>query len=199
MMLSKHLNDNHPIHDKLNKLSALKLNDLKKILKIKAKKDLKMSIANHFFIKHSESPLTELEKVLSQRLLEQNIDIEIDEIEKQPVPNKKKSPNEQKLQSNDYSVQVPNDRDMVIDKLSKYMLVRNYVTKRLQAALSKKLREKHPIHDKLRSLPNADLYKLCEFQELNIIIKKKDRTKVLKAIADKVFEYERSPPSARKH
>ena len=41
--------------------------------------------------------------------------------------------------------------------------------------LSKKLREKHPIHDQLLSLPNDDLYKLCETDALNITIKKKDR------------------------
>ena len=65
--LSKHLNDNHPIHDKLNELSELKLKDLKKNLNIKKGKELKMSIAHYFFIKHPEHPLTSLEKVLSGR------------------------------------------------------------------------------------------------------------------------------------
>ena len=74
-MLSKHLINDHPIHDRINNLSDYNLKKLKKELKIKFKKGLKLDIAYYFFFKFPEKPLTKFEEILSKRLLDQNIEM----------------------------------------------------------------------------------------------------------------------------
>ena len=97
-MLSKHLNDNHPINDRINNLSEYNLKKLKKDLKIKLnKKGLKLDIAYYFFFNFPEKPLTKFEEILSKRLLDQNIENEINQTEKGPVPNEKNSQSEKRL------------------------------------------------------------------------------------------------------
>ena len=183
MMLSEHLNKNHPIHDKLNKLSELKLRDLKKNLNIKKGKELKMSIAHFFFIKHPENPLTSLEKVLLGR---QDQNEELNENKNKSNENEQNIENDH-IQVQDSSVQIPDDRKIILDMLKQYQLVNVGTGKnQLKKCLYKHLTKNHPIHVRVNEIPNCEIKKMYIELKLKKINRSIPRRKM--AIANHFFE-----------
>ena len=86
----------------------------------------------------------------------------------------------------DYSIRVsPHlDRDEIMEKLG-FKANENYRTGQLKGCLAKHLKDRHPIHKKLRSFSDKQLMELC----VSLLAKKiKGRDRKLKAISNYFFK-----------
>ena len=84
----------------------------------------------------------------------------------------------------DYSIQVTYlNRSEIMKRLGP-MANEKYGTKQMMTCLAKKLKNEHPIHNKVQLLPN--LFQLCS--SLSLQVPKRDNRKMKKLIVDHFFE-----------